>query len=205
MKKRGLSLGQLAIASGIDKGNLSRTIREGNGYSSKSLDQLADALGTTLGGLFSDDPEGLSLPSGFRRVPIVPGKIHAGLFASVGEAYADGVMTEFAITSVPVGSRSVAFLVEGDSMEPHILAGSLVVVDPDYPPKPGNFIALENNEHEAQLRIYAPRGLNAEGQEYFSAIPANKLYPRLRSDKHGLRIAGVVRDIQSPEPRASSK
>ena len=70
--------------------------------------------------------------------------------------------------------------------------GDLVIIDPNVTPRPGEYVAVKNCEQEATFKKYRPRGLNAQGQEYFELVPLNPDYETMRSDLQPITIIGTM-------------
>jgi len=192
-RKRNLSLPKLADRAGVDKGNLSRIVRTGKGYSAASLQKIADALEVTLEQLFAEEPNVTALPPGIRRVPLLDA-ISAGQFLDVLPHFRDAEMQDFILTNSEYSGSAFAMTVQGESMVPDFNPGDIVLVDPETPVRPGRFVVAVNGTGEAALKRYADRGTDPEGRQIFELIPSNPHYPTMRSDKQELRIIGVVRE-----------
>ena len=70
--------------------------------------------------------------------------------------------------------------------------GDLVVIDPNVMPHPGEYVAAKNGHDEATFKKYRPRGLNADGLEYFELVPLNPDYETMRSDLQPITIIGTM-------------
>lgn len=77
-------------------------------------------------------------------------------------------------------------------MLPEFKAGDLVIIDPEWEPRPGDYVAAKNGKEEATFKKYRPRGMDARGNEIFELTPLNDDYPTLRSDITPLAIIGVM-------------
>ena len=192
MVARGLSLPRLADQADVDKGNLSRIMRLGTGYSSRSLAKIAKALHVPVAALFVEDSNLEALPPGLRKVPILDG-IQAGTITGV-EPYRDEDMKEYTFVSAEYSSRAFAMRVKGDSMRPDFSPGELVIVEPEASPTPGQFVVATNGDGEALLRRYAERGKSAEGVNIFELIPSNNVYATPSSEHIELQLLGVAKE-----------
>lgn len=99
--------------------------------------------------------------------------------------------SEFLLTDLLLGPRAFAMRIRGDSMLPRFQEGDVVVIDPDQPHHPGDFVVAANGG-EAVFKQYRDRGINEKGQEVFELLPLNKLYPAIRSDITPMRIVGTM-------------
>ena len=77
-------------------------------------------------------------------------------------------------------------------MTPEFQAGDTLFVNPELLPNPGDFVIARNHRQEATFKRYRPRGLNAQGVEYFELVPLNENHPPMRSDLTAIEIIGVV-------------
>lgn len=116
------------------------------------------------------------------RVPLVSWTL-AGNWKRAQKTFHPGDAEKYIYVTVDVGDMAFAVRVSGDSMEPKIPAGSIVVIDPSQEPLEGS-IVLANVEGKAVLKqlVYA-------GQEAFLK-PLNPVYPL--SPLSGAEIVGVA-------------
>lgn len=192
MRERKLTLPQLAIKAGMDKGNLYRIVQTGKGYSARSLASIADALGVKEADLFNEFPGAELLPAGLRRVPILD-DVQAGAFAGVAPYFRDDEMQEYTLTSKEYSDKAFAMRVKGDSMIPDFQPGDTVIVDPDHAPKAGQFVVAVDSGGLGTIKRYAERGMDTHGRSIFELMPSNPVYASWRSDQSELRIIGVCR------------
>ena len=129
MEEKGLTQYALAKKSGIPQSMLSAYVRNKHGISKKNLKKLAQALGVPESYFIEDDPPKQYPPTPdvvereYIAIPIITG-VGAG-----GEVITDNY-TLIRRAQLPRRVLS-AFEVEGDSMEPTIPKGYLVLIDPD--------------------------------------------------------------------------
>lgn len=77
-------------------------------------------------------------------------------------------------------------------MEPTFDPGDLVVIDPDIPYQPGDYVVAVGPEGGATFGRYKATGVNAEGADTFEVVPTNPYYAPLRSGAQSLTIGGVM-------------
>lgn len=126
-----------------------------------------------------------------QRVPLLS-SVQAGHWREIVDAYAGGGADGYVMALEPVGKHGFALTVEGDSMTPDFQPGDTLFINPELQPNPGDFVIARNHQAEATFKRYRPRGLNADGQEYFELVPLNENHPTLRSDLQTIEIIGVV-------------
>lgn len=92
-------------------------------------------------------------------------------------------------TTIPVNRYTFALRVVGDSMEPDFPQGSIIIVEPDMQPDPGDYVVVRNGENEATFKQ-----LIKDGPEWFLK-PLNPRYPIKQLPKDAV-ICGVVRAME---------
>lgn len=133
---------------------------------------------------------------GMSPVPVIS-YIQAGAWSEVVDPYQPGDGDEVIYTDQAVSSSTFALRIRGDSMyrpdSPDSFSeGDLVIIDPNVQPRPGEYVAAKNCDQEATFKKYRPRGLNAQGVEYFELVPLNPDYETMRSDLQPITIIGTM-------------
>jgi SOS-response transcriptional repressor LexA len=215
-RQTGGNVAQFARQFGIDEARLSqvlsekyrdgknfgekaaRTIEQAIGLPALSLDQIEHPPESSHGKLpaISERKEAFDVnvaaaALGKRAIPVISA-IQAGALREITEPYevGDGFATIF--TDEDYSRWAFALVIEGDSMLPEFKDGDLVIIEPEWEPRPGEYVAAKNGKEEATFKKYRPRGLDKEGREVFELAPLNDDYPTLRSDTEPLRIIGVM-------------
>ena len=156
---------------------------------------LAKLYGCTTGYILHGEQTGgdniVYADIGIRKIPII-NYVQAGCWTESAECRELDGSIKYITTDLDVGSRTFAVEIQGDSMLPEFLEGDVVMIDPDEPPHPGDFVVAKNGEHEATFKKYKPRGYNAEGFEWFELVPLNDNYPPMRSDVCQIKIIGTM-------------
>ena len=187
--KKKMSINALAIAVGMNRGNLHRIEKLGKGFSQESLSRLAAELGTNLGALYAENPSFLTVPT--RLIPVLD-RVKAGYYAGVNPTFRDEEMTSWVESPLHTGKRGFAFIVDGDSMLPDFKPGDYALVDPDKAYHPGDFVIAVNAAGEATLKRYAQRGLTPDGRDIFALVPSNPVYRTMMSDQEEIRVVAKV-------------
>ena len=130
-------------------------------------------------------------PIGGRSIPVISA-IQAGMWCEIVDQFQPGDADEYLLTDLELSAHAFALTIRGDSMLPEFNPGDRVIIDPEVPPHPGDFVAAENGEQEATFKKYRPRGMDASGNMIFELIPLNDDYPTLRSDIQPIRIVGTM-------------
>ena len=116
------------------------------------------------------------------RIPVIS-YVQAGVWTAPNEIReCDGNMA-YITTDLELGDRAFAIVIRGNSMEPEFTEGDLVLIDPDEPLHPGDFVVAKNGEEEATFKKYRPRGYSEDGKEIFELAPLNDDYATMRSFK----------------------
>ncbi|MGU5549175.1 helix-turn-helix domain-containing protein [Aeromonas hydrophila] len=196
-KARKMTINELATQVDSDVGNISRLERDLQGFSPQLLSKIADALSVPVSELFSDDSPAsphqnmeMAQPD-IHRIPVIS-YVQAGVWTAPNEIReCDGNMA-YITTDLDLGDRAFAIVIRGNSMEPEFTEGDLVLIDPDEPLHPGDFVVAKNGEEEATFKKYRPRGYGEDGQEIFELAPINDDYPTMRSDRQHIQIIGTM-------------
>ncbi|HDZ8828511.1 TPA: helix-turn-helix domain-containing protein [Aeromonas hydrophila] len=196
-KERKMTISELATQVDSDVGNISRLERDIQGFSPQLLSKIAEALSVPVAELFSDNLQPaqhqnmeLATPD-IHRIPVIT-YVQAGVWTETSEIReCDGNMA-YITTDLDLGQRAFAIVIRGNSMEPEFTEGDLVLIDPDEPLHPGDFVVAKNGEEEATFKKYRPRGYSEDGQEIFELAPLNDDYPTMRSDRQHIQIIGTM-------------
>ena len=199
------SQAQLALACGWE--SASRVGNYEQGTREPTLDDvrtIAKALGVQHGWLATGEgeraiasplqPDDLAQDQAIgdvrivRSVPLISSAT-AGNWGEVCDSYQPGDGERPVPTTAKVGRRAFALRVKGDSMEPRIPDGAIVIVDPAAEAMPGKMVVVRQN-HDAEATV---KTLISDGGQLLLK-PENARYPimQLRDDAV---ICGVVRQI----------
>lgn len=215
-QRTGGNAAQFARETGIDEARLSQVLsdkyREGKNFGEKSaraieaaaglspmeLDKIEESPSPPRGklALVSDRKEEFhsnasSVTLGKRAIPVISA-IQAGAAREIAQPYEPGDGSSIIFADDEYSKWAFALIIEGDSMLPEFKAGDLVIIDPEWEPRPGDYVAAKNGKEEATFKKYRPRGIDARGNEIFELTPLNDDYPTLRSDITPLTIIGVM-------------
>lgn len=156
---------------------------------------LAKLYGCTTGYiLHGEDSEiGNVTPAsvGQVQIPIIS-YVQAGCWTESVECRDLDGSIKYITTDLDVGSRTFAAEIQGDSMQPEFVEGDVVLIDPDEPYRPGDFVMAKNGDHEATFKKYKSRGNTSDGHELFDLVPLNDSYPTLHSDICQIKIIGTM-------------
>jgi SOS-response transcriptional repressor LexA len=128
---------------------------------------------------------------GKRVIPVISA-IQAGALKEITQPYEVGDGFAAIFTDETYSQWAFALVIEGHSMSPEFMPGDIVVIEPEWEPRPGEYVAAKNGREEATFKKYRPRGIDKDGKEVFELAPLNDDYPTLRSDTEHLRIIGVM-------------
>ncbi|HEN3601320.1 TPA: helix-turn-helix domain-containing protein [Yersinia enterocolitica] len=126
-----------------------------------------------------------------RKIPLIS-YVQAGALAhSLPIDSYDGDF-EYVLTDMDWSENTFALRIEGDSMEPEFKSGDVIVVDPEIPPAPGEFVVAMNGGEAATFKKYRPIGYDHHRNEIYELVPLNSDYPVLKSTDRTLRILGTM-------------
>ena len=125
------------------------------------------------------------------RIPVIS-YVQAGVWTAPNEIRECDGNFAYITTDLELGERAFAIVIRGNSMEPEFTEGDLVLIDPDEPLHPGDFVVAKNGEEEATFKKYRPRGYSEDGKEIFELAPLNDDYATMRSDRQHIQIIGTM-------------
>ncbi|HHQ4580585.1 TPA: LexA family protein [Aeromonas hydrophila] len=207
-KRLGYSQEILGSRVGVSRVSISQWERGENTPNGRYLNDLAAALGVTVGWLLTGEGEGAVTPApevipGYHnvepavipqgnRIPILS-YVQAGNWREICEQATtfDGNV-EYVMASVDIGPCGFGLWIRGYSMTPIFNEGDLVIIDPDEQPRPGDYVVAKNGSEEATFKKYRPRGIDESGQEVFELVPINDDFPTMHSDRQHIEIIGVM-------------
>lgn len=191
-----MTINELATQVDSDVGNISRLERDLQGFSPQLLTKIAEALRVPVSELFSDDVSSVSHQNmeiaqpDIHRIPVIS-YVQAGVWTAPNEISECDGNVAYITTDLELGERAFAIVIKGNSMEPEFTEGDLVLIDPDEPLHPGDFVVARNGE-EATFKKYRPRGYSEDGKEIFELAPLNDDYATMRSDRQPIQIIGTM-------------
>ena len=192
-----MTINELATLVESDVGNISRLERDLQGFSPQLLSKIADALGVPVAELFSDNQQPMAHQNmelaqpDIHRLPVLS-YVQAGVWTEPNEIREyDGNMA-YITTDLELGERAFAIVIQGKSMEPEFVEGDMVLIDPDEPLHPGDFVVAKNGDEKATFKKYRPRGVGEDGTDIFELSPLNDDFPTLRSDRQHIQIIGTM-------------
>ena len=141
------------------------------------------------------DQNVISAKLGSRAIPVIS-SIQAGALKEIVSPYAPGDGSATIYVDEGYSRWVFALEIEGDSMSPDYLPGDLVVIEPEWEPRPGDCVAAKNGKQEATFKKYRLRGTDANGNDIFELVPINENYPTVRSDETPLTVIGVMAELR---------
>jgi len=159
-----------------------------------SLTRLAQYFGVSEGFLLYGTEEEANVgpaPVNALQIPIIS-YVQAGAWSPECDARNLDGTVEYILTSEFHSYSTFALRVKGKSMEPEFVEGDIIIVDPEIPPGPGDYVVAKNGSDEATFKKYRARGVNDDGYEIFELVPLNEDYAVRNSAKEKITIIGVV-------------
>ena len=98
----------------------------------------------------------------------------------------------------PIGPYAFGLELIGDSMfnpggSDSFAPGDRVIIDPDLPLKPGNFVYAVQHDGEGTFKQYRDRGVDQDGRPVFELHPLNTNHsPIVANAEHPVRIVGSL-------------
>lgn len=197
MKTLGITQEQLAEKLGVTQGAIGHWL---NKRREPAMDIILDIMAAldlksinigVDGVIVSEEPNMEFAAPDLHRIPVIT-YVQAGVWTAINEITAYDGNVSFITTDLVLGERAFAIVIRGNSMEPEFAEGDLVLIDPDEPLRPGDFVVAKNGEEEATFKKYRPRGVGDDGNEIFELAPLNDDYPTMRSDRQHIQIIGVM-------------
>lgn len=206
---KGLSQTELAKKAGLKRQSIIGMLESGARKSSSYIPQIAEALGVDpmwlstgkyskrmmnvlpldyiQGEVTGVVYERSNVEQTFKtigRIPVIS-YVQAGDFSEVVDNFGPGEAEEWAETTKPVNRHTFALRVTGDSMEPLFPEGTIIVVEPEMDPLPGDYVIAKNGDAATFKQLVSDAG------EWYLK-PLNNRYPiKLLGES---RIIGVVRE-----------
>jgi SOS-response transcriptional repressor LexA len=152
---------------------------------------VASAGGVAVAPAPEFDANVKQVPMGTRAIPVISA-IQAGKMKEIAQPYAIGDGFAAIYVDDDYSPWAFALEIEGDSMTPDYQEGDLVIIEPEWTPRPGECVAAKNGKQEATFKKYRQRGIDSAGNDIFELVPLNENYPTVRSDETTLTIIGVM-------------
>lgn len=210
--RRGWTQSELARQVGVRPQSVQLWEADETAPSRKRIERVADMLETTPEELLFDVPVSQRARSRGKRFigdrgnivvsaygdQIVPvcDYVQAAEWTASDEPYPITTRTENVWTNIEnLSDRSFGLAIEGESMLEEFYPGDIVILDPELPPQPGDFVvALLENDNKVVFRKYRSRGSDKKGQPVIELAPLNDDYPVLVIDPRtrGRIIATMV-------------
>lgn len=151
----------------------------------------SNALAISMGAPSNFDRNATPAALGSRAIPIISA-IQAGAMREISVPYPVGSGYATVFVDDSYSGWAFGLEIEGDSMLPDFRPGDIVIIEPEWEPRPGECVAAKNGKEEATFKKYRQRGTDAAGNDIFELVPLNEDYPTLRSDETPLKIIGVM-------------
>ncbi len=188
-KGRGFTQKRLSIESGLAQNTISFIVNGRTKPDTDSLEKISRALGITLEQFWAGPPGVREIPlpmpvydmKGVRvgelsreRIPLLT-NIPAGPWMSWIDTYQPGEGEEYIERGSVAGQHVVAIRVRGDSMEPELHNGDVLVLNPEIafyaPQKKGRIGVVKYNDDFKIRRVH----ITPDGNSYLLE-PANRAY-----------------------------
>lgn len=210
--RKGWSQSELARQTGVRPQSVQLWEADKTVPSRKRIELVAELLDTTPEELLFDVPVSQRARARGKRFigdrgnvivsaygdQIVPvcDYVQAAEWTASDEPYPITDRTENVWTNIEnLSDRSFGLVIEGESMLEEFYPADIVILDPELPPQPGDFVVAKlDKDHNVTFRKYRPRGLDGKGKPVIELAPLNDDYPTLVMDQRnpGRVIATLV-------------
>lgn len=160
-----------------------RAIELASGMPKNYLD-IESELIEVNGNILSSSPNSIGVPI-YKEVPLIS-NIQAGHWNENTDIYSPGDCERMVKVTEKVSDSAYALRVVGDSMQPTLPEGSIIIVDPNRNPENGQIVVIrQNGDSEATVK----RLINDGGRKYLK--PDNERYPimEMLDDAHFCGVA----------------
>ena len=133
-----------------------------------------------------------------QKVPLIS-MVNAGDFSPTHDPFPVGNGDGEIDVPYPVGPRSFALRIQGDSMREEFHPGDIIVIDPDATAKAREpVVAKRDEDDEATFKLYVPRGIDDHGVPIIELLPLNPYFHTLviNAEHPGRIIGPMVARIQ---------
>ena len=196
MADKGLNAYDMEALSGVPQPTTQRFLSgKQNDPRSATVKKWAKALGKTeaeLRGLVQTLTQAEMFvnvapgPNVYGKVPLISW-VQAGHASEVVDLLHPGEGFEWIDTTCQIKRHTYALRVRGDSMSPDFPDGSVIIVEPEFDPLPGDYVIAKNGDDEATFKQ-----LIKDGADYYLK-PLNERYP-IKPLGH-YHVIGVVRQL----------
>lgn len=189
-KAKNLKISEVEMKAGISEGNLSRIETGKQWPKEETLKAIANALECHISNFFSDSP------NVGQQIPVITYAETEALqntkqLHAIHQKITPYDSSHWIPANTDMPENTFALEIGDNSMFPEFHENDHVIIAPDLPPKPGDFVLATVN-HEILFRKYRPRETNILGNTVFQLIPLNEDYPALRSDVVSITIIGTM-------------
>jgi SOS-response transcriptional repressor LexA len=189
---RALSQDALAQRVGTTRQTIFRLEANQRRLSDVWIAKIAKALDCDPGELLSDRPPAAA-PDNARPIPVID-YVQAGDWTAPADPHPKGDGMDFVFANSRLSDKAFALEIRGTSMEPEFRAGDRVIVDPNVPPVPGDYVVAKLAEDgEATFKKYRPGPVVGGQPTRIELVPLNPDWPVMAIDKrHPGRILATM-------------
>lgn len=173
---------------GVSRGSVQQWEKGATAPNRKRQPVVARVLGISVAELMAGESNTGAGPNIGGTVPLLS-DVQAGNYKEFVDNFHPGDGgNEPITTTVPVKRHTFALRVAGDSMEPLFPEGTILIVEPEMEPNPGDYVIAKNEDNATTFKQ-----LTKDGGEWYLK-PLNDRYPIRPLGKS--RIIGVVRAVE---------
>lgn len=173
--QQGLSLKELARATGLNAGNLSKLETGRIGYSREVIDKIAAVLGVSPGVLFAEVDVVEAAALQMRRVPI----LHYDELKTWRGPDVEAEEEDRTMLHVDISSARFCFAlrIQDQANAPVFVPGDDLIFDARRQPKFGEYVAALNEKSEICIGRFRGPGADAGPERQCEVIPLDPLFP----------------------------
>ena len=145
IKKFGLNALELERLTGVPASTIYRLLKNKDGNPTiEVLKKLATFFKITVSQLIGEEPIGC------KQIPLLP---YSDILRFVGLKHKEQLKYETIPIDFPINQKSFASFCNDTTMEPFIINGSIVIIDPDQTPSNKDFVfIIENQQQKPKIR-----------------------------------------------------
>jgi len=91
-----------------------------------------------------------------------------------------------------ISDNAFAVAIKDSSMMPKFEVGDRVIIDPEVPPIPGDFVIVKIDNNEPIFRKIRELGPDSSGKLQYEFVPLNDDYSTISSERHQFEIIGTM-------------
>lgn len=121
---------------------------------------------------------------GTKKIPLIE-------FKDIGKPI-NTMLSQYLLTDMKISDNAFAVAIKDSSMMPKFEVGDRVIIDPEVPPIPGDFVIVKIDNNEPIFRKIRELGPDSSGKLQYEFVPLNDDYSTISSERHQFEIIGTM-------------